>query len=107
VLCSQICPKLNIFIPRYGAVDSGHLCLSGYNEVVMLCRLPKGHDVNALHADGKGFFDMPHAHELVRISTCGACGVSSAQFDLSHKTLVSGGKTSEWPMKAKIHRMKS
>jgi hypothetical protein len=58
----------------------------------MLCRLPKGHDVNALHADGKGFFDMPHAHELVRISTCGACGVSSAQFDLSHKTLVSGGK---------------
>lgn len=90
VLCSHIRPKLNVFIPGHGTVDSGHLCLSGYNEVVMLRRLPKGHEVNALHADEKGYFDMPHS--LVRISTCTACDVSSAKYDLSNKTLVFRGK---------------
>lgn len=76
-------------ILAYGTVDSGHLCLSGYNEVVLLRRLPKGHDVNAIHADGKGFFVMPHAEALVRISPS---GVSSAHFDLSHEPLVSREK---------------
>ena len=66
-----------MFVTGYGTVDSGHLCLSGYNEVVMLRRLPKGHDLNALHADVNGFLEMPHADLLVRISSC---DVDSAQF---------------------------
>ena len=32
----------------YGTVDSGHLCLSGCNEVVMLRRLPESHKKNVL-----------------------------------------------------------
>jgi hypothetical protein len=90
VWCSRIRRKLNVFIPGYGTVDSGHLCLSGYNEVVMLRRLPKGHDVNAIHADGKGFLERPHDEALVRISPS---GVSSAHFDeQSHEPFVSGKK---------------
>lgn len=32
----------------FGTVDSGHLCLSGFNEVVMLRRLPEEHKRKAL-----------------------------------------------------------
>ena len=32
----------------HGTVDSGHTCLSGYNEVVMLRRMPEVHKVRAL-----------------------------------------------------------
>jgi len=32
----------------HGTVDSGHVCLSGYNEVVMLRRLPERHKRHAL-----------------------------------------------------------
>jgi hypothetical protein len=32
----------------HGTVDSGHFCLSGYNEVVMVRRLPERHKRNAL-----------------------------------------------------------
>ena len=31
----------------HGTVDSGHVCLTGYNEVVMLRRLPEGHKLQA------------------------------------------------------------
>jgi hypothetical protein len=53
----------------------------------MLRRLPKGHDRNALHADIKGFFEMPHADLLVRISLSGA---ASASFDFLTTALVAG-----------------
>jgi hypothetical protein len=33
----------------HGTVDSGHLCCRGYNEVVMLRRLPERHKNHALH----------------------------------------------------------
>eukprot|EP00956_Cyclotella_meneghiniana_P028198 scaffold64965_cov79-Cyclotella_meneghiniana.AAC.16 len=33
----------------HGTVDSGHYCCRGYNEVVMLRRLPERHKHNALH----------------------------------------------------------
>eukprot|EP00557_Chaetoceros_sp_GSL56_P005613 CAMPEP_0176496820 /NCGR_PEP_ID=MMETSP0200_2-20121128/11393_1 /TAXON_ID=947934 /ORGANISM="Chaetoceros sp., Strain GSL56" /LENGTH=931 /DNA_ID=CAMNT_0017894789 /DNA_START=80 /DNA_END=2875 /DNA_ORIENTATION=+ len=33
----------------HGTVDSGHLCLRGYNEVVMLRRMSERHMENALH----------------------------------------------------------
>ena len=69
VLCNFMRRKFNVCIPGYGTVDSGHLCLSGYNEVVMLRRLPNGHERNAIHADRKSFFEMPHADLLVRISS--------------------------------------
>jgi hypothetical protein len=32
----------------FGTVDSGHLCLSGYNEIVILDRIPEEHKRNAL-----------------------------------------------------------
>lgn len=69
VLHNRIHLKFNFCIAGYGTVDSGHLCLSGYNEVVMLRRLPNGHDSNAIRADCKGFFEMPHSDLLVRFST--------------------------------------
>jgi hypothetical protein len=33
----------------HGTVDSGHLCLEGYNEVVMLRRMDEAHKKHALH----------------------------------------------------------
>lgn len=41
----------------HGTVDSGHQCLAGYNEVVMLRRLPdarKKHSLELLHQWGNG-----------------------------------------------------
>ena len=43
----------------HGTVDSGHTCLSGYNEVVMLRRMPEVHKLRALdiltmHSTNKG-----------------------------------------------------
>lgn len=58
----------------HGTVDSGHLCLSGYNEVVIFRRLTERHKMNALALlkgqgselkyDGLG--DLPHGDNLVR-----------------------------------------
>jgi hypothetical protein len=52
----------------FGTVDSGHLCMSGYNEVVMFRRLPPGHDRNAINTEGSSLYEMPHADKLVRMS---------------------------------------
>ena len=60
----------------FGTVDSGHLCLSGANEVVMLRRLSqrhKGHGLNLLKGVHKnlrydGLYDLPHGDGLV--SSC-------------------------------------
>ena len=60
----------------HGTVDSGHLCLSGFNEVVMLRRLPERHKMHALALlKGKegvgsrydGLYDLPHADSLVSV----------------------------------------
>jgi len=60
----------------HGTVDSGHLCLSGYNEVVMLRRLPERHKRHALRiltgsyknlGQGSSFealYNMPHGDGL-------------------------------------------
>mmetsp|Transcript_1622 Transcript_1622/g.2385 ORF Transcript_1622/g.2385 Transcript_1622/m.2385 type:complete len:1247 (+) Transcript_1622:125-3865(+) len=57
----------------HGTVDSGHLCLNGYNEVVMLRRLTERHKKHALmiltgNLDRKNYFDglyqVPHGDEL-------------------------------------------
>ena len=59
----------------HGTVDSGHLCISGFNEVVMLRRLTERHKKHALwilsgkkpggfHFDG--LYSMPHGDGLVR-----------------------------------------
>lgn len=50
----------------FGTVDSGHLCLTGYNEVVMLRRLPEEHKRNAANilksADLRdALYDEPHS----------------------------------------------
>ena len=58
----------------HGTVDSGHLCISGYNEVIMLRRLTERHKKHALwilsgkqrggsHFDG--LYSMPHGDNLV------------------------------------------
>ena len=77
----------------HGTVDSGHLCMSGFNEVVMLRRLTERHKQHALmiltggfgaEEDGKkkearpayfdGLYSEPHGDLLVSnmisVSTC-------------------------------------
>jgi len=61
----------------HGTVDSGHACLAGYNEVVMLRRMSEHRKKHALHllncADrtkGKPFFanalyELPHSDTRV------------------------------------------
>lgn len=59
----------------HGTVDSGHLCLSGYNAVVMLRRLSEERKRHALFlllegqeekgAGYDGLHSEPHADELV------------------------------------------
>ena len=57
-------PTLTVHVLGFGTVDSGHLCVSGYNEVILLRRLPKGHDTNAmLNALGDDVFKTPHYNE--------------------------------------------
>ena len=59
----------------HGTVDSGHLCLSDFNEVVMLRRLTERRKMNSLSllrgegpgAQYDGLYDMPHGGNLVRI----------------------------------------
>jgi hypothetical protein len=57
----------------HGTVDSGHLCLMGYNEVVMLRRLSEIHKKHAIRIlNGKDFdnhddalYGYPHAESEV------------------------------------------
>jgi hypothetical protein len=58
----------------HGTVDSGHTCLSGYNEVIMLRRMPEKHKRRALYIlnerEGKkpskydGLYGLPHADNI-------------------------------------------
>ena len=54
-----------------GTVDSGHLCLSGYNEVVMLRRLMERHKCHAIQlltgtSDSHStLYGLPHRDGLV------------------------------------------
>mmetsp|Transcript_2478 Transcript_2478/g.3628 ORF Transcript_2478/g.3628 Transcript_2478/m.3628 type:complete len:969 (-) Transcript_2478:1192-4098(-) len=62
----------------HGTVDSGHLCLNGYNEVIMLRRLTERHKKHALmiltgnlkeskvlnHTYFDGLYQVPHGDEL-------------------------------------------
>ena len=55
----------------HGTVDSGHLCLSGYNEVVMLRRLPERHKCHALEllngsssSSHSALYGLPHRDDL-------------------------------------------
>jgi len=59
----------------HGTVDSGHLCIGGYNGVVMLRRLTERHKEHALwilsgrRLDGHyygGLYTEPHGDGLVR-----------------------------------------
>jgi hypothetical protein len=54
----------------HGTVDSGHLVLSGTNEVVILRRLPEAHKLNAYKIIGfpdpeKMLYNEPHSDKLV------------------------------------------
>jgi len=73
----------------HGTVDSGHLCLGGYNEVVMLRRMPERHKLHALTllrgeggagAKYNGLYDMPHADGLVSMH----CIQRKAKSSLAH-----------------------
>jgi hypothetical protein len=58
----------------HGTVDSGHICLSGYNEVIMLRRMPEKHKRRALYIlnerEGKkpskydALYGLPHADNV-------------------------------------------
>ena len=55
----------------HGTVDSGHSCLAGYNEVVMLRRLPDEHKRNAMDYLPEGhdaLYEKPHDHKKVLCS---------------------------------------
>ena len=58
----------------HGTVDSGHLCMGGFNEVVILRRIPTRHKVNALSLLTKtrwdGLFREPHDDQMVRSLSC-------------------------------------
>jgi hypothetical protein len=41
-------PHTHLHQDGLGSVDSAHLCISGYNEVVILRRLPEQHKRNAI-----------------------------------------------------------
>ena len=57
----------------YGTVDSGHTALQGYNEVILLRRIPEPHKVNAVGifpslveagSSAKDvLYGLPHANE--------------------------------------------
>lgn len=49
----------------HGTVDSGHTCLSGFNEVVMLRRLPEAHKINACR-EIPNLFGSPRNNEQAR-----------------------------------------
>jgi hypothetical protein len=81
----------------HGAADSGHLCVTGYNEVVMLCRLPEWHKINVLALlwgeggrgeEYDGLYGLPHND--VRILCCKMCSWShrSRQLALSSRVSV-------------------
>jgi hypothetical protein len=56
----------------YGTVDSGHTCLTGYNEVVMLRRLPEDFKREAMGKmatggnGGDALYNPPHDRVQVR-----------------------------------------
>jgi hypothetical protein len=60
----------------HGTVDSGHQCLSGYNEVVMLRRMPEAHKQNAMNIlNGNNpascydaLYGLPHREGAVSLS---------------------------------------
>ena len=62
----------------HGTVDSGHLCVSGYNEVIMLRRLSEDHKKDAMrlltsnpHKPDEvfdGLHKQPHSDGLVSTS---------------------------------------
>ena len=54
----------------HGSVDSGHQCIQGYNEVVMLRRLPEIHKKNAMNIlcgklDYDALLGLPHRNVCV------------------------------------------
>jgi len=84
----------------YGTVDSGHLCLSGYNEIVMLRRLPTNHKENAMniltgqYSEGSpiydGLYKLPHGSDNVsqQIADCyrSLCSNAHRLLILTHST---------------------
>jgi hypothetical protein len=72
----------------HGTVDSGHLCLAGFNEVVMIRRLSQRHKLHALALlKGEdvglrydGLYDLPHGDGLVSARSL-ACVTRSVPYD--------------------------
>lgn len=51
-----------------GTVDSGHSCLTGYNEVVMLRRLPENHKVYAMSfVEDGAVYGLPHDRQVMLV----------------------------------------
>jgi hypothetical protein len=89
---------LTAHVIGFGTVDSGHLCLSGYSEVVLLRRLPKGHDRNAM-INALGGEDSSKTSPLsdVEVNIClMLCATSQG-----------GMKLCKWPGKDEILRLQS
>ena len=96
----------------HGTVDSGHLCLTGYNEVVMLRRLPERHKMNALsllRGEGAGeaydgLYGLPH--DEVRIPTAKCVFRCVYCLILSCISLQGGPEKPDWPTAKAIEECK-
>jgi hypothetical protein len=75
----------------FGTVDSGHLCLSGYNEVVMLRRLDDRHKQKALQILNK---------------YCGRNEDDIPEYDALYGLPHSDGRKPPWPDHDMIQRCK-
>ena len=66
-----------LLLMRFSLVDSGHLCCRGYNEVVMLRRLPERHKHHALKlltgTSTSSSFLYGKPHDMVRYMIMVAC----------------------------------
>jgi len=75
----------------FGTVDSGHLCLAGYNEIVMLRRLPLYHKVKAMNILTSRYFSndptMPQYDGLHKLPH-GSDNVSSLTIESHYKPLI-------------------
>ncbi len=98
----------------HGTVDSGHTCIAGYNEVVMLRRLPEDHKCNAIRymskkveRGRKPLYEAPHDRVQVRMRAISSPNtlLSWLQVVITHRMVVFICPKSDaklWPKNAKI-----
>ena len=75
-----------------GTVDSGHLALAGYNEVIIMRRLPLLHEQNAIDVGSDTLYELPHANGLVRSHSSVYFHSIGSFYEISNARLISGSE---------------